>query len=248
MQITTDGIILKEVKTGESDRILTILTREQGVVSAVAKHSLRLKNKLSSATGLLTWADLTLFPGKSLYTIDEAQSRKVFFELRENMQSLALAMYMAEISAVLAPEGEYAGPYLDFLILGLDELCKAKHPATLVKSAFELRIMAMAGYMPDLVGCRECGQYESAAFYFDIENGELLCADCCPAEGKAPNLSLGALSAMRHILFSQPEKIYAFSLGKENLKVLNRVTDAFLQYYLDRPLKSYDFLMKALEP
>ena len=131
MQIVTDGIVLREVKTGESDRILTILTRDQGVVSAAAKHSLRLKNKLSAATGLLCWSDFTLFSGKTMYTVDEASAKKIFFELRSTMEGLSLALYMAELTGLLAPEGEAAGAYLDFLAPFISTFrrgnCSAKH-------------------------------------------------------------------------------------------------------------------------
>ena len=76
MQITTMGLVLRATKTGENDRILAILTPEYGVVSAVAKGSQRLKNKLFSATGLFCYSEFVLFPGKNLYTVDDAQERE----------------------------------------------------------------------------------------------------------------------------------------------------------------------------
>ena len=69
MQLVTPGLVLREVKVGESDRILTILTPEHGVLSCTAKGSLRLKSKLFSACGLFCYSEFTLFAGRtSLYS------------------------------------------------------------------------------------------------------------------------------------------------------------------------------------
>ena len=77
-QIKTKGIVLREVKTGESDRILTILTPALGVISASAKGSQRLKSKLFAATGLFCYSEFILFEGKTMYLVDEATPIEVF--------------------------------------------------------------------------------------------------------------------------------------------------------------------------
>ena len=66
--IVTPGLVLKETRYKESDRILTILTPELGVISASAQSSLRLKNKLFSACGLFCYSEFVLLPGRNMYT------------------------------------------------------------------------------------------------------------------------------------------------------------------------------------
>ena len=68
----TTGLVLKETRYKESDRILTILTPELGVISAAAQSSLRLKSKLFSACGLFCYSEFTLAPGRNMYTVREA--------------------------------------------------------------------------------------------------------------------------------------------------------------------------------
>ena len=77
-QVKTKGIVLREVKTGESDRILTILTPDSGMISAAAKGAQRLKSKLFAATGLFCYSEFLLFPSKNLYIVDEATPIEVF--------------------------------------------------------------------------------------------------------------------------------------------------------------------------
>lgn len=242
MLIATDGIVLKEVKTKESDRILTILTRDKGLITASAKSSLRTKNKLTSATGLLSWSDFVLYEGRTMYSVNEAQSKNVFFELRRDIEVLSTAMYFAELSSVFTTDETTAEEILELLITAFNKLCKGKQPATLIKSAFELKLLSNTGYMPNLLACADCLKYEDKVFHFDISSGELFCSTCSEKRSIQPNITFATLAAMRHIVFSEANKIYGFTLGEENLANLNNVVDAYTQYHLDKPLKTHQFL------
>ncbi len=76
MQVATTGLVLRQVKVGEADRILTILTPDLGVVSASARGSLRMKSALFSATGLFCYSEFTLTSGRSHYFVDTRRSKR----------------------------------------------------------------------------------------------------------------------------------------------------------------------------
>ena len=79
MYIKTDGIIIKEQTIGESDRLVTILTRKEGVIRAFARKAKSLKDSKSASTGLLAYSDFSIFKGKDKYIIDSAELKEVFF-------------------------------------------------------------------------------------------------------------------------------------------------------------------------
>ena len=106
--IVTPGLVLKETRYKESDRIITILTPGLGVISASAQSSLRLKNKLFSACGLFCYSEFVLLPGRNMYTVREAESKNVFHGIASSIEGMSLAMYMAEMAAALSPTGEEA--------------------------------------------------------------------------------------------------------------------------------------------
>ena len=108
MPIATTGLILRQIKVGEADRILTILTPDLGVISASAKGSMRLKNKLFSATGLFCYSEFSLTSGRSHYFIDTAQIKNVFHGISATVEGMGLASYMAEIAACAAGIGSTA--------------------------------------------------------------------------------------------------------------------------------------------
>ena len=104
MELVTPGLVLREVKLGEADRILTILTPEHGVLSVSAKGSLRLKSKLFSACGLFCYSEFSLTFGRSSNFVDTALVKKVFHGLGRSVEGMALAAYFAEALIVLSPE------------------------------------------------------------------------------------------------------------------------------------------------
>ena len=83
MRTTTMGLVLRATKTGEADRALLLLTPD-GLVSAMAKGALRLKSRLFSGTGLFCYSEFTLFEGKTMFVVDEAEVRQVFWGIHES--------------------------------------------------------------------------------------------------------------------------------------------------------------------
>lgn len=246
MRITTMGLVLRATKTGESDRVLSILTPEHGVISAMAKGALRLKSKLFSATGLLCYSEFTLFEGKTLYVVDEAQVHSVFWGVHNDVQNMALAMYFAELAGLFSPAGEEAAGLLKLMLNSLYFLSEGKRTPHFIKPVFELRALSLAGYMPNLVACADCVKYDGGPFCFEAESGELYCAECAGRRGLACNLDPAALAAMRHIVYSEDAKLFSFELGTESLAQLSAVSARYVLVCVDRPVKTLDFLNTVL--
>ena len=164
--IVTPGLVLKETRYKESDRIITILTPGLGVISASAQSSLRLKNKLFSACGLFCYSEFVLLPGRNMYTVREAESKNVFHGIASSIEGMSLAMYMAEMAAALSPTGEEAEKELRLLLNCLYMLSEKKADLRVIKAVFELRTMSECGFMPQLVCCKKI-------FAFKISVGSL---------------------------------------------------------------------------
>ena len=244
MQIATTGLVLHQVKVGEADQILTLLTPDLGVISASAKGSLRLKNKLFSACSLFCYSEFSLTSGRSHYFVDSAQVKKVFHGISDTVEGMCLATYMAEVAISLSPAPPEADAQLRLLLNSLYMISTKKLPLRQLKTIYELRAMSMAGYQPDLLACHMCGRYDGGEFYFDPLEGNLLCADCADKARHIPNLDTGALYALRHICLAEDNKLFAFTLSPTSLKRLCAGSERYLLAHLGQPLKSLDFLKK----
>ena len=244
--IVTMGLVLKETRYKEADRILTILTPKMGILSALAKNSLRMKSKLLTACGLLCYSEFVLVPGRNLYTVQDASVEKIFYNISATVEGMGLAMYMGEMAFALSPTGDEADRELRLLLNCLYMINENKTDVRVIKAVFELRTMSQCGFLQQLVYCRDCGVYDGAAFYLDVQEGYLLCADCAQRAGKSCNLDQGALYALRHICLVEDKKIFAFKISVGSLAKLAAVAEQYALTHLDKPLKSYSFLKSVL--
>ena len=244
MRIITKGLIVREQHTGENDRIVTVLTRDKGVVRAFASGARRLQHKNSIGTQLLCYSDLTLFRGKDSYRVDEASPIEVFFALRGDIVKSSLAQYFCELARFLCPEEAECEEPLRLILCALQFLCDDTYSPQQIKAVVELRLMAESGYMPDLVGCATCGGFEGEAMYLDRVGGQLYCPQHSGGdplqEGLLP-LSPGVLAAMRHIVYSDFSRIFKFTLPEDSMRSLGEVTERYLCAQADRSFSTLSF-------
>ena len=240
MRTNTDGLILKEQNIGEKDKLVTVLTRHNGLVRAFVRGAKSVNNRKNSSTGMFCFSKLCLYKTKESYIIDEAEPIELFFELRNDLEKLSLAQYFSELIITLVQEDEPAEEYLRLILNSLHFLAKNKMPTEQVKAITELRLMCIAGYMPNLIACDRCGEYETSTMYFDVEDGLLYCENCMSNSMLFP-LDIGLIKALRHIAFSDFEKIYSFKMDENALPDLSYITEKYLLSKLQKNFKTLEF-------
>lgn len=242
--MTTDALIIRENNNiGESDRFVTALTRDLGVIRASARGAREMKSRHASATQLLSYSRLTIHRGREKYIIEDAKPLEVFFGLRTDIQKLALAQYFCELSCVLCPAEEPAEDFLRLMLNAFYFLANDKRSPMLIKSVLELRMLGLAGFMPDLLACTSCGAYESEPIWFYPKAGTLLCDAChvrSPISGGV-SLPMDVLSAMRHIVYADFGRCFSFSMSDDGFETLSKNTELFLLSQLNRGFKTLDF-------
>lgn len=242
MQINTDGLVIGEKIVGESDRLVTLLTREEGLVRAFAPQAKNLKNSKVSSTQLLSYSQFAIYKGKEKYVINDGQTIEVFFGLRRDIESLSLAQYFCELASLLAPEENEAGDFLRLILNGLHFLAKGTRPHLLLKPVVEMRMLALAGYMPNLIGCDHCGVYESNPMYFLPGRSVLCCRDCIgQVQEQAMAVEPGVLTAFRHTIYAEFQKLFSFSLQPEGLKQLAQISETYLLHTVGRRIQTLEF-------
>ena len=179
--------------------------------------------------------------------MDDSESIRVFFGIREDVEKLSLAAYFSQLCRELVPEGECSPLYLRLFLNSLHLLEKGKRSPLFLKPMFELRMLTMSGYMPDLVACHSCGQYQEGPVWFSPVQGEIDCLNCAPSPGPGwVRLPAGVLAAMRHIVYSEFEKLFQFTLSPKGLVTLEEVSEQYLKAQLDRTFPALDFLQPFL--
>ena len=242
MKFTTDGLIIAVTKVGENDRAITALTRDNGLVRAFVHGALKPNGKNSAATALLCYSHLTFSKQKETYHVLESEVIDVFFGLRSDIEKLSLAQYFCELAKVMIPDGEESEIFLRLILNSLHFLATDKLDKYSVKAITELRIMTECGFMPDLIGCRSCGKDTVLPLYLDLKGGDMLCKECkAGVTGDFAELSPTAFTAMRHIAYSELQKLYSFSLPDEQAKYLSAVTERYLSAQTGHKFKTLEF-------
>lgn len=242
MKISTDGLIIREQNIREQDKLVTVLTRSNGIVRAFVHGAKNIKSPKSTATGLLTYSRFLIFSSRDRYIIDDAVTQEVFMSLRKNVEKLALAQYFCELLAELAPENDNAEEYLRLALNSLYFLCKDSRPDILIKSVFELRLLSLAGYMPDLVCCRDCACYENKSMFFLPQSGKLVCGNCISkCNERSIQTDLGVTAAMRHCVYAEFEKLFAFSLAEKALPTLELAVEEYMTHHIEKKFGTLDF-------
>lgn len=240
MKLKTEALVLRDYKI-EEDRILTLLSREHGVITAYAGGANRMRSALASSTELLCYSSFVLFKNKDRHSVDHADSIRAFFGLRKEVESLSLATYFAELASELASQTE-ADACLRLLLNTLHYLEKGLRSREFLKPLLELRMLTLAGYMPNLVACRECAAYESPSMLFFPAYGDIVCESCQAGQpADAIRLSPGVLAAMRHIIYCELDKLFSFQLSDDGLKRLGVVAEYYLKYQLEKTFPTLEF-------
>ncbi len=179
------------------DLILTILTESKETIKAYFKNARTARGRAQTSSLLLCYSTFELFYYKGRYSINDAYVIEEFKELRYDVLNLALGSYFASLASQFS-RGERSGELLKLLLNCLYFLCKGKDPK-IIKAIFELRSATVSGFMPDMVSCAGCRNYEDDKYYFDFESSSFFCKKCCEKE---TNISKNVIDTVRFILYS----------------------------------------------
>ena len=243
--LTVNGVVLRELQMKESDKVITVLTRELGVISIYAKGAMRLKNKFHSSTGLFTYSEFVVFEGKGdrMYQLNEAVTKNVFYNLSTSIENISLAMYMAELVCEVVVPDEVSNDILRLFLNCLHMLCEGKWDPLMTKAAFEMRLVSDVGFRPNLVGCRKCGRYENDMMFLDIDAGNLICPPCRIAyETGYEMLEPAVLLALRYIVLADFEQMFSFKLEGISLIRLSQLCEKYVLACTKNSYKTLDFL------
>ena len=238
MRMNTDALVLRVTDTGESDRLVTLLTAEYGVLRAFANRAKKINSKMHGATQSLCYGDFSIYKSRDSYIIDDAVAKEVFFGLREDIEKLALSQYFCSLAAELVPEMEPARNYLRVILNSMHLLEKQRRTGDFIKAVTELKFMALSGFMPDLTVCPHCGCEPTGEIYFNVQEGCIF----CKGSGKGgEKINATVLTAMRYVCANPVERIYSFSLPSADEKRFAAVSERFLLAQTGKRFKALDF-------
>jgi len=236
------AIVIRRRDWGEADRLLTLYTREQGKIQAIAKGARRPASRKTGHVELFTRANLLIARSRSIDIITQAETVEAYRDLRESLECSTLAHYFAELLDRFSAEAEPERAMFDLLSAALGWLCEDTAPR-LATRYYELRLLDLAGFRPELHHCPRCGKtLEPVDCFLSPEAGGALCPDCGANRRDAFSLSLTAFKVLRYGQTRAWEQFRRLHLTPRLHAEVEQALYRYLVYILERNLKSVEFL------
>lgn len=257
MLTNVKGLVIRTVDIKETDRLITIFTEEQGAVTALAKGARSLKSRKMSATMQFCYGSYVLYGQGDKLFVKEAELIESFFDIRKNIENLALANYICEIlNDVIVAEAD--NELLRLSLNSLYSIANNKYSATKIKAVFEIRAASIIGFMPDVISCHSCNE-KLGDFFFDIMGGIITCRRChernvmAHTEHPDPHeshiiciLSEGAKMAIGYSVYSPLERVFSFNISDDDMRLFARAAEEYLLNQLGHSFKSLEFYKSVI--
>lgn len=230
-----EGIVLRTQKLGEADRIITILTRRNGRIRAVARGVRKTSSRIGARLEPFNHVDVQFYEGKSLDNVSQVETIDALGgKLSTDYAQWTAGTAMLEAAERLtAEEREPNVQQYALLVSGLRSMAAREHEPTLILDSYLLRSLAVAGLSPSFDDCARCGE-PGPHRAFNIQGGGMMCSTCRPPGSAAPNpLTVALLGA----LLSGDWEVADTAAPRERSEASGLVA-AFLQWHIERGLRS----------
>jgi DNA repair protein RecO (recombination protein O) len=242
----TSAIILRTWPFGESDRIVSVLTESHGKITGIAKGAKRSRKRFANSLEPFSLVMLRFQdrPHSSLAFILACELQSGYKRLVTSLEKIAYASYCAEITEGLIGEREENRLVFDHLKEGLVYLEEREASLTFL-TAFELKLLQLAGYQLLFDSCRRCGldRLRSAtAWQFSLRDGGVLCASCARLRKETFPLSSRAVELLALIQNQRETQLVNDCLVPAVLREIRSVLLGYLQWQLNKEIRSASFL------
>lgn len=243
----TEAIILRHMDYGEADRILTIFTLKFGKLRAIAKGIRRPTSKMGGHLELFNHAEVLLAKGRELDVVTQAVTLRAFPGLYGDLSKVAHAYQAAELVDAVVGERAESPRLFSLLLRTLAALDAGTHPRVTLRH-FELRLLSVAGYQPQLQECLSCRQaLEPRTNYLSYSLGGALCPGCGPREPTATPIRVDVLKVLRLLQRTETPEELRLTLPWDVLREVEQVLRTYLEHVLERRLRSPDLVARAME-
>jgi len=244
---SAEGIVLKHTDWGEADRLLVIFTREQGKVRAIAKGVRKPHSRKTGHLEPFTQVKLLLARGRDLAIVTQAEAIELFQPLREDMLLTSYASYIVELLDRFTYEEGANLPLYRLLKDSLSRLC-AGSQSELVLRYYEMRLLDLVGFRPQLFKCINCEkEIEPQDQFFSAARGGVLCPDCGRIEPGSRPVTETSLKYMRHFQRSSFKEAARANPTPAVYHEMETLMGHYLTYVLEHGLNTPAFIRRARE-
>ncbi|MGD9676824.1 MAG: DNA repair protein RecO [Vulcanibacillus sp.] len=241
MLIKTEGIVIKAMDYDEGSKIITLLTKDKGKVSIVAKGAKKTKSRLNASTQVFCYGEYIYYLGNqsTMGTLNQADILLNFVDIYHDISKTSYSAYLIELVDKLTDQNDPNQYLFEQLLLSLININAGKDDEIITR-IFEMKLFQIFGYRPHLQSCAICKK-EDDLVAFSVSNGGLICNNhksINPVILLEPN----TIKLLRLFEKMDIKNLGTISVGHSTKTQLKLVAEAFYDEYIGIPLKSRNFL------
>jgi len=239
----TAALVLSRFELGEADRVLTLLTPQEGRIKAIAKGVRRPKSRLGGSLEPFAELDLVLAHGRTFDVVTQASVRHAWLALRDRLESTATAWYLSELVERSTVERAPAPRLYELLVRGFELLDHGLPPARVARW-FEFRLLDELGLAPEVDRCVECDRrLESGERYRWVPAlGGLLCDRHPGPPAEVAGLSEGGLRLLKAYRRREAGEVASLVVPAAVEVEAEAALRLFVRHVLEREARSLAFL------
>ncbi len=239
-----DAVVLRHSDWGEADRLLWLYTLEMGKIRVVAKGARKIRSRKAGHLEPFTRVHLLLAKGRDILLVTQAETIEAYLPLHEGLEGITYASYAVELLDRFTYEEGENRPLYQLLVDTLSRLSQMPE-RDLVIRYFELRLLDLVGFRPQLFRCLGCDEeIQAQAQYFSAQEGGILCPKCGANVSGAHPISMQALKYLRHFQRSKFPEAKKATLNSELNREMEIVMQHYLTYLLERGLNTPPFMRR----
>jgi DNA repair protein RecO (recombination protein O) len=240
-----EAVVLRHSDWGEADRLLTLFTREMGKLRAVAKGVRKLRSRKAGHLEPFTRVSLQLARGRDLPILTQADTLAANTPLKEDLLLLGYASYAVELLDRFTFEEGENRPLYRLFSETLERLSAGTEPAYVLRY-YELRLLDLMGFRPQLFQCAVCeAEIVAQDQFFSSEQGGVLCPKCGSEMAGARPISLSALKYLRYYQRSSFAEAGRARIDAGVSREMEGILQDYLTYLLERGLNTPSFIKRV---
>jgi len=252
MYLNSEGIIFRQTRATGGRRMILLFTKKYGKISAGSSMNEKSKSRTSLALRPFTYGSYQIFQGRNYYNLDRADTIKSFYGIGEDLDKYMYASYVLELTEKLVPEELPQPAVFDLLIQFLGELEQRSRKHETLVLAYEIKLLRILGFFPELKVCARCGSTEDLD-YFGIREGGMLCGNCVEklkSEGEDSLIyetKFGIVDILNYFVTNPLTAFGKIALDDDVAGRLKVIIRDYMSYHLDvGNLKSETILTKKI--
>lgn len=247
--LKTEAIVLKKRDFRETSIITDFYTRDFGKVTGILKGIRKEPSKFASTLELFSNNEIIFYRKRnsSIHLISQCDTRSNFDSVRKDIIKTGIGNVMIElVGAVMASE-EKNEEIFDLTLACLNELAITSQPNKVV-TIFKIKMLALSGFKPHFDSCVSCGNKILEQTKFSLMLGGLLCRKCYSKDTSARTIYRGTIASILHIERNEFRNNLNLGMNPQIKRELELILKAFLNYHLERDLKSERVLNRLTVP